>query len=90
MESVATGRRGSSARPVTERGSQPSAPRAGSRRVAGLDGLRVIAILGIVLYHANPNWIPGGFFGVTVFFVITGYLFTLSVQREVARTGSIE
>ena len=89
MESVATGRRGSSASSVTERGSQPSTSRTGSRRVAGLDGLRVIAILGIVLYHANPGWIPGGFFGVTVFFVITGYLFTLSVQREVARTGSI-
>ena len=64
-------------------------PRGGSRRIGGLDGLRVIAILGIVLYHANPTWIPGGFFGVTVFFVITGYLFTLSVQREIARTGSL-
>ena len=63
--------------------------RGGSRRIGGLDGLRVIAILGIVLYHANPTWIPGGFFGVTVFFVITGYLFTLSVQREIARTGSL-
>lgn len=70
--------------------SRSSAARSGKRRVLGLDGLRVIAILGIVIYHANPSWLPGGFFGVTVFFVISGYLFTLSIQREVARTGSIE
>lgn len=90
MERVATGRRSRSIDPATVRDSRPTAPQAASRRVAGLDGLRVIAILGIVLYHANPTWIPGGFFGVTVFFVITGYLFTLSVQREIARSGSIE
>lgn len=90
MESVATGSRSRSVDPITVRDSHPAAPHAGSQRVGGLDGLRVIAILGIVLYHANPTWIPGGFFGVTVFFVITGYLFTLSIQRVVARTGSIE
>jgi peptidoglycan/LPS O-acetylase OafA/YrhL len=90
VESVATGSRSRSVDPITVRDSHPAAPHAGSQRVGGLDGLRVIAILGIVLYHANPTWIPGGFFGVTVFFVITGYLFTLSIQRVVARTGSIE
>ncbi len=89
MESVATSVRGRSAGPSTDGNSRHAAPRGGSRRIGGLDGLRVIAILGIVLYHANPTWIPGGFFGVTVFFVITGYLFTLSVQREIARTGSL-
>lgn len=90
MESVATGSRSRSVDPITVRDSHPAASHAGSQRVGGLDGLRVIAILGIVFYHANPTWIPGGFFGVTVFFVITGYLFTLSIQRVVARTGSIE
>ena len=89
MESVATSVRGRSAGPSTDGNSRHAVPRGGSRRIGGLDGLRVIAILGIVLYHANPTWIPGGFFGVTVFFVITGYLFTLSVQREIARTGSL-
>lgn len=87
---MATDRRGGSVGPATGGGSQSPATRVRSRRVAGLDGLRVIAILGIVIYHANPTWLSGGFFGVTVFFVITGYLFTLSIQREVARTGSIE
>ena len=89
MESVATSVRGRSAGPSTDGNSRHAAPRGGSRRIGGLDGLRVIAILGIVFYHANPTWIPGGFFGVTVFFVLTGYLFTLSVQREIARTGSL-
>lgn len=90
MESAVTGRRGISADSASGKIPQAPAPHSGSRRVAGLDGLRVIAILGIVLYHANPSWLPGGFFGVTVFFVITGYLFTLTIQREVARTGTTE
>lgn len=90
VESAINGKRQSSGVARTEKGPGPARPRPTKRRVAGLDGLRVIAILGIVVYHANPSWLPGGFFGVTVFFVITGYLFTLSILREVARTGSIE
>lgn len=61
----------------------------GSRKVAALDGLRVLAIAAVVAYHANPSWLPGGYLGVTVFFVLTGYLTTLSLEREVGRTGRI-
>lgn len=61
-----------------------------TRKVAALDGLRVLAIAAIVAYHANPTWLPGGYFGVTVFFVLTGYLITLSIEREISRTGGFD
>lgn len=41
-----------------------------------INGLRAIAIIAVVLYHANPAWIPGGMAGVDVFFVISGFLMT--------------
>ena len=59
-----------------------------ARRIAALDGLRGIAIIGVVLYHTRPSILPGGFLGVTLFFVITGFLITRSVTREVGRTGT--
>lgn len=41
-----------------------------------INGLRAIAVIAVVLYHFNPSWLPGGFSGVDVFFVISGYLMT--------------
>ena len=61
-----------------------------TRKVAALDGLRLLAIAAIVIYHANPTWLPGGYFGVTVFFVLTGYLTTLSIERRIAREGRLD
>lgn len=61
-----------------------------SHYVGALDGLRVLAILAVLVYHANPSWLPGGYFGVTVFFVVTGYLTTLFIEREIGRAGRLD
>jgi peptidoglycan/LPS O-acetylase OafA/YrhL len=48
----------------------------------GLDGLRALAVSAVLLYHAGLDWIPGGFLGVEVFFVISGYLITALLVTE--------
>ena len=48
-----------------------------------LDGLRAISILAVVFYHLDLDWMPGGFVGVDVFFVISGFLITQIVVRDV-------
>jgi len=53
----------------------------------GLDGLRAIAVIAVLLYHADLLWIPGGFLGVEVFFVISGFLITSLLLRERDRSG---
>jgi len=51
-------------------------------RIEGLDGLRAIAVLAVLLYHMRPAAMPGGFLGVDVFFVISGFLITTLLLRE--------
>jgi len=48
----------------------------------GLDGLRALAVVAVIVYHANKSWLTGGFLGVEVFFVISGYLITLLLITE--------
>ena len=48
----------------------------------GIDALRAIAVLAVFFYHADVSWMPGGFLGVDVFFVISGYLITSLLVRE--------
>jgi peptidoglycan/LPS O-acetylase OafA/YrhL len=54
--------------------------------LAGLDGLRALAVVAVMVYHANSSWLSGGFLGVEVFFVISGYLITLLIIAERERT----
>ena len=48
-----------------------------------IDGLRALAILPVVLFHAFPDLIPGGFIGVDIFFVISGYLITSILLKDI-------
>src|SRR5437016_449084 len=62
--------------------SSPRAWRDGLARTPALDGLRAIAILAVVAYHALPRLAPGGFVGVDVFFVLSGYLISRLLLRD--------
>jgi peptidoglycan/LPS O-acetylase OafA/YrhL len=55
----------------------------------GIDGLRAVAVAAVFLYHADASWMPGGFFGVDVFFVISGYLITSLLLAELDATGGV-
>jgi len=61
---------------------------AGGKRL-DIEGLRAVAIIAVVVYHAVSRWLPGGFVGVDVFFVISGFLITGQIWREVATTGRL-
>jgi peptidoglycan/LPS O-acetylase OafA/YrhL len=55
----------------------------------GLDGLRALAVIAVLIYHARPAWLPGGFLGVEVFFVISGFIITRGLLTEWETTGRI-
>ena len=55
----------------------------------GIDALRAVAVLAVFFYHANVSWMPGGFLGVDVFFVISGYLITSLLLREFRAGGHV-
>ena len=65
-------------------------PSSGSGRIPGLDGLRALAVVAVVVFHLNPAWLPGGFLGVDIFFVVSGFLITTLLVREHARTGRLD
>jgi len=54
-----------------------------------IQGLRAVAVLGVVLFHAGLPFLPGGYVGVDVFFVVSGFLITGHLMRELAATGRI-
>lgn len=55
----------------------------------GLDGIRALAVIGVLLYHADLTWISGGFLGVDVFFVLSGFLITTLILEEFDRSGGV-
>jgi len=54
-----------------------------------LDGVRAISVIAVILYHAKLGWIPGGFLGVEVFFVVSGFLITALLIEERHHTGTV-
>lgn len=65
------------------------ATEARSRYIPALDGIRTFAVVAVVLYHLGFSWAQGGFQGVTIFFVLSGYLITRLLRIEFARSGTI-
>ena len=59
------------------------------RRMPGIDGLRAIAVSAVFVYHADRHLLPGGFLGVDVFFVVSGYLITSLLLAELEASGRI-
>jgi peptidoglycan/LPS O-acetylase OafA/YrhL len=61
-----------------------------SRYIAPIDGLRAIAVAAVVLYHLGITWIPGGFLGVDLFFVISGYVITRLLLDSIMSKGALD
>jgi peptidoglycan/LPS O-acetylase OafA/YrhL len=59
------------------------------RYAAGLDGLRALAVTAVLVYHLNAGWLPGGFLGVDVFFVLSGFLITSILATEWSTSGQV-
>ncbi len=67
--------------------SQAASPKRGFR--GDIQGLRAVAVLAVVFYHAHVSFLGGGYVGVDVFFVISGFLITDLLWRELERTGRL-
>ena len=66
-----------------------STPR-GIRYIPAIDGLRAVAVVAVMLYHLGFDWIPGGFLGVDLFFVISGYVITRLLLDSIQRSGGLD
>lgn len=64
-----------------DRTDQYPTPGNSSNYIPGIDGLRALAVLAVVIFHMEAAWIPGGFIGVDIFFVISGYVVSASLAR---------
>lgn len=60
------------------------------RHIAAIDGLRAVAVMAVLLYHLGFSWIPGGFLGVDLFFVISGYVITRLLLDSIQRSGGLD
>jgi len=71
-------------------GVRPHAMAAPAGRILGLDGLRAIAVTAVVVYHLGNGSLPGGFLGVDLFFVISGFLITTLLLEEIGLRGRVD
>ena len=60
-----------------------------SRYLPSIDSLRALAVLAVIIYHVDVNYLPGGFLGVDLFFVLSGYLISSLIIKEYKKTGSV-
>ncbi|KZL37743.1 acyltransferase family protein [Secundilactobacillus collinoides] len=61
-----------------------------SRYISGFDGIRTIAVIGVIVYHLLPYSLTGGYLGVPIFFVVSGYLITDLLLQEYEQNGRID
>ncbi|HEU5422818.1 MAG TPA: acyltransferase, partial [Nitrolancea sp.] len=73
------------ATPAPAPGARPRLP-----YLPALDGIRGVAVLAVIVYHARPGWLPAGFLGVDIFFVLSGYLITGLLMAEWERHQAID
>ncbi len=62
----------------------------GIKYIPAIDGLRAVAVIAVMLYHLGVSWIPGGFLGVDLFFVISGYVITRLLLDSIQRSGGLD
>lgn len=91
MTAVADPARRADGGPRLQAGPPTPPARAGfPRHLPGLDGLRALAIVAVIVFHLNPAWLPGGYLGVDVFFVVSGFLITTLLVRERRDNGRVD
>ncbi len=66
------------------------ATKGGIQYIPAIDGLRALAVIAVMLYHLGFAWIPGGFLGVDLFFVISGYVITRLLLDSIAQSGGLD
>ncbi|WP_455937613.1 acyltransferase family protein [Gemella morbillorum] len=60
-----------------------------TRYLPSIDSLRALAVLAVIIYHIDVNYLPGGFLGVDLFFVLSGYLISSLIIKEYKKTGTL-
>ncbi len=70
--------------------SKNSTDKIGIKHISSIDGLRAIAVTAVVMYHLGISWIPGGFLGVDLFFVISGYVITRLILDSINQSSALD